>query len=173
MATGTLTLTLDDFAAAQRLFVRTRKVGPIICLVAFVAMLAFSGFSLKAALAGGSSSDVSAAAFFFAYAGFFGWLLYQQRWGMPFGTRKAFRQQKALQGPITMAWSADGYVMESERGRWVAPWRDYVGWAEDKSTLIALQTDRLFNLVPKRFFSEAELAEMRSYLEASGIKRRA
>ena len=172
MTTRTLTLTLDDYAAAQRLFCRTRRWPQVLRAALVVAIAAFLAWLVPDFIADGFTGDDLLLLFLAAYICFLLWMFYAERWGRPLGTRKTFRQQKALQSQLTMGWSIDGYTIESERGRWVSPWSDYLAWAEDKDVLIALQTARMFNLIPKRALEAGDLDEIRSHLQTAGVKRR-
>ena len=84
--------------------------------------------------------------------------------------RKAYAAQKTLQRPMTVAWSEEGFRSTAQQGDWNIPWSDYLKWTEDGSVILLYQGPRVFNMLPKRVLTPAQIDDLRQLLAAS-IKR--
>ncbi len=77
---------------------------------------------------------------------------------------KAFRKQPALQEPITVSWDADHVEHVSRTWSNRHAWSDFSGWAEaPEGFMLILGTS--FLVIPREVLSDAEAAEIRSFLE--------
>jgi hypothetical protein len=78
--------------------------------------------------------------------------------------RRTLAQQKSLQGEVTFDWDTQGVAFTNAVGHSRLAWSDYARWRESKASLVLFQSDNLINIIPKRCFTEAQLAEIRSGL---------
>lgn len=84
--------------------------------------------------------------------------------------RKAYAAQKTLQHPMTVSWSAEGFRSIAQQGDWNIAWGDYLKWAEDDKVILLYQGPRLFNMLPKRILTTAQVDDIRQYVGAN-VKR--
>lgn len=84
--------------------------------------------------------------------------------------RKAYAEQKTLQQPITVTWSEEGFRSKGQQGDWNVPWNDYLKWTEDSKVILLYQSARVFNMLPKRVLTPAQIEDFRQ-LVATHIKR--
>lgn len=78
--------------------------------------------------------------------------------------RKTFRQQKSLHSPIHFSWSDAGLHARTCTVDGTTPWDHYVKWRENASTILLYHSDRLFQLIPKRALSPEQVASIAGYL---------
>ncbi|WP_234899604.1 YcxB family protein [Agrobacterium pusense] len=83
--------------------------------------------------------------------------------------RKAYAAQKTLQHPITVTWSEEGFRSTAQQGDWNVPWNDYLKWTEDSKVILLYQGPRVFNMLPKRVLTPAQVDDFRQ-LAAANIK---
>lgn len=72
--------------------------------------------------------------------------------------RRNLAQQKALHGEIAAKWSDAGISFSWKRGFADFSWSDFVAVREDQNVILLLQTDSLFNFIPKRALSSDQSA---------------
>jgi hypothetical protein len=54
----------------------------------------------------------------------------------------------------------------------LTPWADYRKWTENGELFLLYQSDRLFQMMPKRAFASAEdMRELRDFLVAAGVRK--
>jgi len=94
---------------------------------------------------------------------FWFWLGGVYIWGAPFGSRRYFRQS-GLRRPLNFNWSAAGLRISGEAMFQEHAWRDVLRWKEDRAAIVVVMTERSFIPIPKRLFSEPDLAELRAFL---------
>jgi hypothetical protein len=76
--------------------------------------------------------------------------------GIPYFTRRAFRQRKDLQRPCKFTPSESGLGFETEGAQGAKPWSDYLKWKEGKSAFLLYMSDGMYQVLPKRFFSSPD-----------------
>lgn len=164
----TLTLTADDYVAANKLFILKSATSfrPLVCWLIFVALLL--GSFLVPALR--LRVEPYAAFFYICVAVVIAIPFYQYFFAAPVFARKAYAAQKTLQHPMTVTWSEDGFKSTAEQGEWNIPWADYLKWTEDSKVILLFQGPRLFNMLPKRVLTPAQIDDFRQML-AANIKR--
>jgi len=85
---------------------------------------------------------------------------------VPFHLKREYRQYKALQKELLLSPDASGLTMTTENGKGIVPWSDVRSWKENKVLFMLYVTDRLYHLVPKRFFaSAADIDDFRAMLQ--------
>jgi hypothetical protein len=98
---------------------------------------------------------ITALAFFVAYARRKAW------------TKKSFREQRGLQGPIDLELEEQGVKISTGLSRIAHSWAIYISYAETKGAFLLFQTSNQAFLVPKRaIVSEADMTAVRSLLQA-------
>ena len=79
---------------------------------------------------------------------------------LPGQARRAFAQQKSLQGEVAVKWSDAGISMTSEGGHAQLKWEDFVEIVEGRDAILLRQTDTLFSFIPRRLLSEEQAASI-------------
>ncbi|MBP2513717.1 YcxB family protein [Sphingomonas sp. PvP018] len=72
-------------------------------------------------------------------------------------------QQKALHDEVAIQWGDEGISFESGRGSSRFLWGDFIRIAENQKAIVLLQSDALFNFIPKRILSADEVASIMAY----------
>jgi hypothetical protein len=164
----TLTLTADDYVAANKLFIlkSATSLRPLVCWLIFVALLLGSFFVPALRL----RVEPYAAFFYICVAVVIAIPFYQYFFAATVFARKAYAAQKTLQHPMRVSWSEGGFKSTAEQGEWTIPWADYLKWTEDSKVILLFQGPRLFNMVPKRVLTPAQIDDLRQML-AANIKR--
>jgi len=88
----------------------------------------------------------------------------------PWQARRHFRQLAAAQGETRFRWNEDGIVLSGEKGETRLGWGDFHCWMERERQLLLFQSLMFYNLVPKSALSDAQMGEIRSYLDAAGVR---
>lgn len=89
---------------------------------------------------------------------------------VPRQTRKAYQEQKGFQYPLTLTWSDDGIEVQNQQGRATFPWADLFRWAEDRHIILFYHSSRLFQMLPRRVLSEAQVDDLRRCIKTPKIK---
>lgn len=158
----TVTLVEDDYVAANRLHLLSqyRGAGPVgvlcILIISYILVLAapFAGLQLPEMV-------------HLLIPALLLWLLGARSlnylWLVPRATRRLFRQQKTLHRPMTYSWSQAGLKVTNESGEWLFAWADYLKLAENGTIMLLYEGPRLFQMLPKRFFTAEQLADLRHH----------
>lgn len=91
------------------------------------------------------------------------------RWRVPVVARRIYAQQRGLHDEIHVAADAAGIAARSARMEGQTPWSHYLRWREDRRVILLYQSDALFQFVPKRALSEAQVATLRGFAAAAGV----
>lgn len=86
----------------------------------------------------------------------------------PRAARSAYRQQKTLQKPLMFQWSEAGLRTSGEGGDWTLRWEDYLKWYENDAVFLLYQGPRLFQMIPKRVLTPAQIDDLRACMTSSG-----
>lgn len=87
----------------------------------------------------------------------------------PMMARRTYKKQKTLQQPFELSWSEKGFRTSNDNGDWQVKWTDFYDWDENDKLFLFYQSPRLFNIVPKRVFTPAQIDDLRSVVtEARG-----
>ncbi|QIG52819.1 YcxB family protein [Altererythrobacter sp. BO-6] len=92
-------------------------------------------------------------------------------WALPRQVRRSFRQTAMLQEPMTIEWDEAGYALSSASGNARLNWDELYAWAEQDDIVLLMQSEMLYNLVPKAALSADQLGSLRSCLAHSGLKQ--
>ena len=71
----------------------------------------------------------------------------------------AFSQHAALRSPLDYWWDAETISARNAMGQSRRPWSSYVRSREEEHAFLLYQTDHLFEMVPKAWFTSAEQLE--------------
>ncbi|MBW4652033.1 MAG: YcxB family protein [Kaiparowitsia implicata GSE-PSE-MK54-09C] len=101
---------------------------------------------------------------------FFGWLaclaLFYGVW-VPYLAKKIYKQQKTMQEPFELEPTAVKIIETSSRGISRLRWTDFHKYKLGKDIVLVYQSDPLFQIFPKRWFSEDEYREFRQILKGA------
>jgi hypothetical protein len=93
------------------------------------------------------------------------------RWQSKRLTLRYFRDNRAVQQEIRATWTRSHFRLEQDDGYQNRPWSDFRRWAEDDAVLVLLQTGPVFHSLPKRAFTEAQVADIRACLLESSVPK--
>lgn len=86
-------------------------------------------------------------------------------WVLPWwAARMFYRRQPSVEGPRTMLVDDSGVQWHWDGGSVSAEWRTFIRWYEGKNGFLLYSSPVLFNIVPKRAFSDDQVAEFRTLL---------
>jgi len=88
-------------------------------------------------------------------------LLWLPRWTM----RRQFRKQPSAQGPITLTINSSGTRRRWSGGSSEVEWKNYIRFTEGKNQILLYTSPACFNIIPKRSIGEAELNNLREFLQ--------
>lgn len=164
---ATFQITAEDYAAALRLHAwrylvsrRLPKLFALIVVLGSVAAMVVSGFDERytsMAIGGLIGLAVLPPLAYFVF--------------IPMRARKVFRQQKTLHMPVTVTWTDEGYTATAGQHGGTIAWTDYYGWSADATMIILMQSDALFQMLPKRVLSPADLTDFEQTVTRSGLRR--
>ena len=84
--------------------------------------------------------------------------------------KKVFSQQKSMQVPFEMEFTEEGLIASNEFGNSTYPWENFLKWKENDDILVIYQSDIMFNIIPKRCFSnDQEIENFKKYLMKNDI----
>lgn len=89
------------------------------------------------------------------------------RWRVPVVAGRIYRQQRSLREVWDVVCDAESLRTTSETGFSSTPWSHYTRLREDVHLLLFYHSDALFQMVPKRLLSEAQLAVVRQWFAAA------
>jgi hypothetical protein len=166
----TIALTAEDVVAANRLWTnryrRTRSalLGPVIagiavCILYLEPRAAYWGL-FRAATAG----VLAIIASFLLI-----WIYYLV--AVPIAGRRAWQARAGLQKPTDYLLTPKrlSYVQEEDSAQ--LAWRSLVRWSADERCLILYNTRITFYILPRRLFSDEEVARIEGWLTGSGVPR--
>lgn len=140
------TISFEDFRAAQhshaRVARRLMRDVAVASTVAGVILLVLEYYLAGAVLVGGALIGMQA--------------------GRKVGERmlaRSFAQHAALRSPLEYWWDEVGIGARNAMGQSQRPWASYVRVREDERAFLLYQTDELFEMVPKAWFTSPEQLE--------------
>ena len=152
-------ITPEDYVRGQFLHVRPRPAIKWAGLMIVVAALAIGiqelVFPPSGTLAWKPFAILVALAYFY--------VLYAVM--LPWKTRKIYKQQKSLQEPYESELTDDAYSFASIHGAATMPWSMFHKYKISKDTILLYQSDAIYHLFPKRWFTEEQFAEFQSILQ--------
>jgi hypothetical protein len=146
---------------------------PVVSMIGYAVMV-FSGCLILVALLLSLMGEIDMSPLMLLFlAGFlFAIPLYRYLF-LPWRIRKLFMQQKTLQAPYDYQFNETGLSCTSEFGNSNMPWSTFVRWKEDRELFMLYHSDVMFNMIPKRSFSDPqEIEAFRSHLLKNNITTR-
>ena len=144
----------DDYVRAQFLHIRPRPLYKWLGLILGFLLIFTLAASFYVAV---TRHDYSPSLLFMPAC--LGYLLFYFFVLLPRRTKKIYRQQKLLQQPLLIRISDEQFYSKNEYGESSLPWNTFLKWKEGKDLFLVYQTDRLFHMLPKRFFPSAEATD--------------
>ena len=86
-------------------------------------------------------------------------LIVQRYWFMRIQSRRTYLQHKALQRPLTVRFTDDAFICESETGAIRMPRRDFLKWKMDDRTILLYITGRMFYMIPRQVIGGQDTLE--------------
>ncbi len=133
-------ITEDDYVKCMMLAASSSKkqllqlsIGGIVCLLlGLFGPRGLNGIGYAALIAG-------------AFGYFFALYIFT-----PYNAKKSYRKYKAIQNPMTISFSDDGYNIRAENGQSNAKWDLLLKWRENNNFILVYLAPKLFHLIPKR-----------------------
>lgn len=160
--------TYEDLLAANRLVYRpTRRR-----LATYALLTAIGAANVTLSLLGPATDRTPDLAFGIALMLFApAWRLLLRLWLLPVYTRRYHAQAAILREEFIVGWDQAGLDSRTRRTTNLVPWEDYIARREDASTLLFYQTDAMFQFLPKRVLTPAQVARLRLLSEAVPERR--
>lgn len=155
----TYTSTWQDVLAANRLRMRPTRRRRMVW--AALALLGIAEITLGLSEPEGRDMLLIGLGLFSCLA-YPGWWIVLHHALLPRLSRRYFEQSVVLHAPITVGWSPAGLATRSPHVTSLLPWSAYIGRREDEAVLILLQTDTLYQFIPKRVLDPAQLHGLRA-----------
>lgn len=141
-------LSFADLMAAQRLHVRPRRLFRIL----FYVTLALYGLALVlAAKVWWQEGQAPVFGHLIFYLGFYLSLLYFVV--LPWRTKRAFRQQVALQHPLSLEFTDERLIIDAHNGTLRMKWEDFFRWKYNEKLILLYHSARMYNAIPSRAFA--------------------
>lgn len=164
-------LTADDYVAAARLhitraFYRNKLIKLALIMGLLYAVLAFAvmGQWTWRHAAGAAGLGAIAAVIIALGIAATNHIMVARR------SRRIYAQQKSLHNEFEFSWDETGFDLAAQSARSRHNWADFRQWAEGPDGIILYQNDALFNMLPKRAFSEEALADIRERLDRAKVR---
>jgi hypothetical protein len=82
---------------------------------------------------------------------------------LPRRTKRIFRQQKALHEVAEVEWSEESINFRSAQSHATVPWSHFVRLVEGRNMILLMQSDALFNFIPKASLSPEQAASIMAH----------
>ena len=89
-------------------------------------------------------------------SGFLAYLFFYACIFLPWKWNKIFQQQKSLHRELLIRVNESGVEMQSETGRALVPWSDFLRWKEGKRIFLLYLSDVSFIMIPTRGFEQEQ-----------------
>lgn len=155
----TFTMTEGEYIAAGRTAVLAyfRRRGPMIAYCGFLVVYA----AIIVSMATGAGPWVQLPEY--VHLIFLGMLLFPMVNYFvlqPRAARRAFRERKTLNSPITFEWDDTSFKASGSGYETTVPWADYVKLKETSDLLLIYPAENVFQIIPKRILSPGQFAEI-------------
>ena len=163
MKTYVFQISEADYIQAQKLHLRARPVFKMIFIIVCLIVICCMGLAILNLISGGSSLKslgISSAVILY--------LLFLFLYFLPRRWKRLYAQSKLLQAEVSYSFREDALIVESEKGNCTIQWSDYHKWKVDDNQILLYQADNIFNIVPKRIFTDSSEADMvESYIRSA------
>ena len=165
---ASISISEDDFAAAQRLHFRSglsiRGIGSALVWAGLLSSLLLLRISDTIDL----SSFVRA---MFGCVALGAGLLFLVWLTIPMGARRTWSQRK-IGRDIKLHWDENGLRLATDRGDGNFGWNDFYRWSADAKMLLIYIDRRLFYLLPIRALPPGATEAIIGYLKTAGVPKR-
>ncbi len=86
---------------------------------------------------------------------------------LPYRTKKIYKQQKTLQEPYEAELTEEEFVSTNSFGTARIKWADFHKYKVGKDIVLVYQSDLIFHLFPKRWFSDDDFRKLLQILQNS------
>ncbi|WP_430910095.1 YcxB family protein [Methylobacterium sp. sgz302541] len=155
-------LTSDDVVRAYRVHAAAQAKSRQNLIAGAVAVLCIAGFLMV------TISGEPAAIVFIVAGSILGGIAFQVgliRWYVPRVARRIYAQQQDLQGDIAISADAEALSSRAATGDSRTPWSHYLRWREDAHTILLYRSELMFQFIPKRILSVAQIDALRMLAE--------
>ncbi|WMT89454.1 YcxB family protein [Pelagibacterium sp. H642] len=90
---------------------------------------------------------------------------------VPRRARKVYSQQKTLKQPVEVSWTQEAYIAHTEAAASTVAWTDYYGWSADGKMVMFMQSQNLFQMLPRHALTDEQMNDLTAIIERSGLKR--
>ncbi|TCR06680.1 YcxB family protein [Neorhizobium sp. JUb45] len=162
-------LTEQDVVAGNDMWRRHQmNIWPLVAVMAFSWLLisayfarTFAGFALAAVSFGVLTINLALAAV----------ALWHGKRKSRLMAASTFRAASDQGREVKVTWNADGIEFSQRKANRKQAWREISHWAESDETFVMLGRGGMFNPIPKRAFSAADLEQIRDHLTRTGAKK--
>lgn len=151
-------ITLEDYIKAQFLHLRPR---PIIKWVSVLIVLTALALSIQQLVLPPSGAITWTP---FAILGGLAYFAIIYGVILPLRIKKIYRQQKSLQEPYESELTDKTYASVSVHGAATMPWNMFHKYKMNKDTILVYQSDAIYHIFPKRWFTEEQFADFQEIL---------
>ncbi len=155
----TYALTFEEVLAAYRV-AANRRTWPTVAAGAVASCLLVGGLSLEFTAPANEWVYIAVRAFLGALL----WPWLWQKLVLPRKVKRLFAQQAALRSETTKSWRDEGLTWTSARASGRNDWSDYIRCLESPDILLFYLSDVMYQIMPKRALTEANMASLRPYL---------
>jgi hypothetical protein len=159
MLTISCTVTEREYVAAMWTHLRPRPSMRVVGLLLACLFLAVTAMVVNDLRAPGTSQRTSW--FFLAILAY---LLFTFLVWTPLRARRLFRQHKGAGDPFTLTFESGALEFSNARGHAKLPWDHFRKWKESRVLFLLYHTDVMYQIIPKRCFSDDQLGEFRTTL---------
>ncbi|MBK4215986.1 YcxB family protein [Paracoccus caeni] len=161
------TITAEDYANALRLHARRHwavnlapKLFVAALLIAAVLVMVLSGFDRTWTIIGICWLCVGIGMPLLAYKVI-----------LPRRARSIYAKQKTMQHPVSASWTDEAYSASTAHISGTTLWNDYYGWSADEKMVILMQSQVLFQMIPRHALSDEQAASLLDTIERSGLRK--
>lgn len=159
----------DDAVAAARLVMRRKLKVPLAPFLLLILIVA--GIALWLNGDSGTRFGLVLPVLAWLVLALAGILAVLQYWVLPRQARRTFQQTTLIKEQATFEWSDVGFSLQGESGRTRIGWNDLHAWAGGESVILLMQSEMMYNLLPKAAFSDEQQADLIACITASGLKK--
>lgn len=91
-------------------------------------------------------------------------------WLLPRQARRHFRQTSLLSEAMTLSWDEDGFSLAGDRASSRLAWRDLYAWDENDDIVLLMQSEMLYNLVPKSALTNEQTEDLKKCLKTAELR---
>src|SRR5690606_26244767 len=90
---------------------------------------------------------------------------------LPRLARRVHPPPTTLHQPVEASWTEEGYTASSGTTTGTVAWTDYYGWSADDRMVLFMQSQLLFQMVPRHGLTREQADDLIAHVERSGLRR--